>query len=251
MKETWEYIVRTMKNTASLRKARPAKLMGFSPKLNILPEPQRALWKELAATPKQFVLYGGTALALRLGHRVSEDFDFFTNRTFEPRAHFGAHPVSWRRQGHPTSGKHVDLRARSERSSSCVVLWRTRAQPRIGSRLGTRQRLADCFPFGCLQDARWPSCRDAPRAKDYRDIAALLEHGVSLHMALAAAKAIYGEQFDPRATLRALTYFADGDLPRLSSLTQNALQRAVQSVELDKLPRLTGKRDLTRQGRER
>ena len=85
MKETWEYIVRTMKNTASLRKARPAKLMGFSPKLNILPEPQRALWKELAATPKQFVLYGGTALALRLGHRVSEDFDFFTNRPFEPR----------------------------------------------------------------------------------------------------------------------------------------------------------------------
>jgi len=59
--------------------------MMFSPKLNILPESQRALWKELKATPKHFVLYGGTALAFRLGHRVSEDFDFFTNSTFEPQ----------------------------------------------------------------------------------------------------------------------------------------------------------------------
>jgi len=44
--------------------------MTFSPKLNILPASQRAIWKELKATPKHFVLYGGTALALRLGHRI-------------------------------------------------------------------------------------------------------------------------------------------------------------------------------------
>ena len=30
--------------------------MTFSPKLNILPASQRALWKELKATPKHFVL---------------------------------------------------------------------------------------------------------------------------------------------------------------------------------------------------
>ncbi len=59
--------------------------MTFSPKLNILPAPQRAVWRELKVTPKQFVLYGGTALALRLGHRVSEDFDFFANASFKPQ----------------------------------------------------------------------------------------------------------------------------------------------------------------------
>ena len=37
----------------------------------------RALWPDLAEVPHSFVLYGGTALALRLGHRISEDFDFF------------------------------------------------------------------------------------------------------------------------------------------------------------------------------
>ena len=31
--------------------------MTFSPKLNILPPSQRALWNELKATPKHFVLY--------------------------------------------------------------------------------------------------------------------------------------------------------------------------------------------------
>ena len=30
-----------------------------------------------------FVLYGGTAIALRLGHRQSVDFDFFTERPFD------------------------------------------------------------------------------------------------------------------------------------------------------------------------
>jgi len=59
--------------------------MTFTPTLNIPPASQRALWKELKATPKHFVPYGGTALALRLGHRVSEDFDLFTNTIFDPQ----------------------------------------------------------------------------------------------------------------------------------------------------------------------
>src|SRR5260370_7721474 len=58
----------------------------FKPNLSILPEPQRQLWAELRNTPKTFVLYGGTALALRLGHRQSEDFDFFSNLPFHPNA---------------------------------------------------------------------------------------------------------------------------------------------------------------------
>ena len=32
------------------------------------------------------MLYGGTAVALQLGHRVSVDFDFFSDRPFAPDA---------------------------------------------------------------------------------------------------------------------------------------------------------------------
>jgi len=36
------------------------------------------------ADEKGFVMAGGTAIALRLGHRLSVDFDFFTMRSFRP-----------------------------------------------------------------------------------------------------------------------------------------------------------------------
>src|SRR2546421_2880332 len=58
----------------------------FNPKIEILPPAQRQLWDDLRCTPQNFVLYGGTALALRLGHRQSEDFDFFSNQPFQPNS---------------------------------------------------------------------------------------------------------------------------------------------------------------------
>jgi hypothetical protein len=57
----------------------------FQPRLDILGGPQRNLWPELAQTPREFTLYGGTAIALRLGHRQSVDFDFFGPQNFEPQ----------------------------------------------------------------------------------------------------------------------------------------------------------------------
>ncbi len=53
--------------------------MAFNTQLDVLPQSQRALWAELEAIPDNFVLYGGTAIALRLGHRSSVDFDFFSS----------------------------------------------------------------------------------------------------------------------------------------------------------------------------
>jgi hypothetical protein len=45
----------------------------------ILPPAQKVIWPLLTQIPSQFVLYGGTAIALRFRHRTSVDFDFFTN----------------------------------------------------------------------------------------------------------------------------------------------------------------------------
>jgi len=38
-------------------------MADFSPYLKILPPAQRRLWPELGQLPRDFVLYGGTALA--------------------------------------------------------------------------------------------------------------------------------------------------------------------------------------------
>ena len=43
----------------------------------------KKLWPELKHFP-DFVLAGGTALALQSGHRTSVDFDFFSEREIEP-----------------------------------------------------------------------------------------------------------------------------------------------------------------------
>jgi hypothetical protein len=58
--------------------------MVLIPNLDTLPSSQRSLWPELGGTPETFTLYGGTALALRLAHRTSVDFDFFSNASFDP-----------------------------------------------------------------------------------------------------------------------------------------------------------------------
>src|SRR5688572_651398 len=50
------------------------------PRLDSLPAEQQRLWPELSQVPGHFVLYGGTAVVLRLGGRQSVDFDFFTSR---------------------------------------------------------------------------------------------------------------------------------------------------------------------------
>ena len=50
----------------------------LEPRLDVLPEAQQQIWASLSAAPRlSFVLYGGTAVALHLGHRQSLDFDFF------------------------------------------------------------------------------------------------------------------------------------------------------------------------------
>ena len=224
--------------------------MTFSPKLDILPAPQRAVWKELKATPKQFVLYGGTAIALRLGHRVSEDFDFFTNASFKPQDLLER--ISYLEGGRVTLLRENTLTCVLDRSGPARVSFfgglglNRVANPDVARDNGVQvASLLDVV--GC----KMAVIQKRAEAKDYLDIAAILENGLSLTKALAAAKAIYGVQFEPGTTLRALSYFADGDLAKLPMSVQNALLTAAKGVKLDDLHVLRGRQDLASKGRER
>lgn len=224
--------------------------MSLSLKLNILPAPQRAVWNELKTTPKQFVLYGGTALALRLGHRVSEDFDFFTNESVEPRDLL--EQIPYLRGAKVTLSRENTLSCILDRCGAVPVSFfgelglKRVANPDVAVENGVQiASLLDVA--GC----KMAVVQKRAEGKDYRDIVALLENGISLPKALAAAKAIFGKQFEPGATLRALSYFADGDLPKLPVSMQNALRSAATGVELEALPVFIGRRDLASKGKER
>jgi len=74
-------------------------------------------------------------------------------------------------------------------------------------------------------------------AKDYVDMDALIRiGGVSLPFALAAGEKLYGPSFNPEITLKALSYFEDGNLRELPSDMKFRLADAVSKVDLDHLP---------------
>lgn len=204
----------------------------FEPRLDLLPEPQRRVFGELSAVPRRFVLYGGTAIALRLGHRRSLDFDFFSNDSFQPDAL--ERGISLLRGA---------VRSRSEPDTLISVVHRD--GPVTVSFFGglPLRRVGDLGLAGSdgplvaslldLAATKVKVVQDRAEAKDYVDVARLLAEGISLRDALGAALAVYGPTFNPVPSLKALTYFADGDLPSLSKETRDALERAVRQTPLE------------------
>jgi hypothetical protein len=67
---------------------------------------------------------------------------------------------------------------------------------------------------------------------------------------LAAAAAIYGKDFNGALSLKALTYFEDGDLPSLTPAVQKRLLGAATSVNLKDLPLVAARPGLSRQEEE-
>jgi hypothetical protein len=211
---------------------------GFHPHLGILPAPQRRLWDELESVPDEFVLYGGTALALHLGHRQSLDFDFFGKNLFDPGTLAARIPFL----------ADATITQQEPNTLSAIV---ERAGPVNLSFFGlpdlTRLRPPHTSPDNGLQIAslidlagtKAAVVQRRAEAKDYRDIDALLQDGrIDLPAALAGARGIYGPKFNPQITLKALSFFGDGNLSSLPLEIQDRLARAARDVDLDRLPEL-------------
>jgi hypothetical protein len=212
----------------------------FAPRLDILPLPQRRLWDELSALPPEFVLYGGTAIALHLGHRESVDFDFFGNKPLDPAQLVPAVPfligatVTQREPN--TFGCTVD-RGGLVRLS----FFGLPDLPRLLPPLVAPDNGLQVASLLDLAGTKAAVVQVRAEAKDYIDIDALLTDGtIDLPAALAAARAIYGTAFNPQSTLKALSYFDDGNLRRLPRLVKDRLAAAAREVDLDRLPVIGG-----------
>lgn len=208
----------------------------FTPRIDILPAPQRRLWDELADVPPEFILYGGTAIALHLGHRESVDFDFLGNQPLDPAQLMPALPF--------LAGATVTQR--EPNAFSCTVdrggviklsFFGVPALPRllpplIAPDIGLRvAALLD------LAGTKVSVVQMRAEAKDYIDIDALLTDGrIDLPTALAAGQALYGTAFNPQNALKALSYFDDGNVRRLPKSFKDRLAKAAREVDLDRLP---------------
>lgn len=210
--------------------------MTFIPNLDILPVSLRTLWPELGGTPEAFTLYGGTALALRLGHRASADFDFFSNSAFDPDRL--AEEIPYLKNAERVQVAPDTLTCRVDRGGPILVSF----FGRLGlGQVAARDQAQDMplYVASLLDVAGTKAAVVQKRAevKDYLDIDALLQHGVDLPMVLAAGAVVYGRKFNPLITLKALGFF--DDIPALPRETRARLARAVEAVDVTQLPVLT------------
>jgi hypothetical protein len=211
-------------------------MVAFSPRLEILPAAQRELWNELSAVPSEFVLYGGTALALHLGHRDSLDFDFFGNRALDLSAleigiPFLAHARIVQREKN-TLTAIVDRGGRVK-----VSFFGMPKLPRLAPPLVAKDNGLQVASLIDLAGTKASVLQVRAESKDYVDIDALLRlGGVGLPVALAAAQRLYGSSFNPEITLKALSYFDDGDLRALPEDMKVRLVVAAREVDLEHLP---------------
>jgi hypothetical protein len=209
---------------------------GFSPRVEILPPPQIALWPELRQVPVHFALYGGTALALQLGHRQSVDFDFFSIKELDPDHLLDTVPFLRGAQVLQMAANTLDVSV--DRGGAIKVsFFGLPNLKRILRPLVCPDNQLQVASLLDLAGTKVSVVQKRSELKDYLDVAAILADGrITLPMALSAGKAIYGSQFNPLISLKALSYFDDGNLHDLPAQSRALIDEAVRRVDLQRLP---------------
>jgi hypothetical protein len=215
-------------------------MQEFSPRLEILPASQRRLWTELFSVPHEFVLYGGTALALHLGHRSSVDFDFFGSRALDQPALETGIPF--------LAGAKVIQRDTNTLSLIVdrggpvkVSFFGVPSLPRLAPPHVSKDNGLQVASLLDLAGTKASVVQLRAEARDYIDVDALMTlGGIGLPTALAAAQKLYGPSYNPQITLKALSYFDDGNLRELPDSIQRRLVTAAREVDLDHLPAVDG-----------
>ncbi len=193
-----------------------------------------------------FVLYGGTAISLYLGHRRSIDFDFFHDARLDKsaiRAAFAFMPKAQTLQDtRNTLVVSVPERELRSRNPVKVSFFGDLAFGRIADPSLTRDGALLLASLDDLMAHKLKVILQRAEKKDYQDIAAMIRAGGSLARGLAAARLFFGNVFQPAVALKALAYFQGGDLEDLSSADRRTLIAAASSVGRLPVVRLRSRR---------
>jgi hypothetical protein len=183
------------------------------------------------------VLYGGTALALHLGHRASVDFDFFSDRALDPDRLVDDLPFM--EDATITQREMNTLSGIVDRGGAVKLsFFGLPGFPRVAAPSQDPGNGLNIASLLDLAGTKASVVQVRAEAKDYIDIDALLAAGIDLPTALAAGRAIHGRQFNSEITLKALSYFGDGNLRDLPDAMKARLAAAARAVNLDRLPAL-------------
>lgn len=217
------------------RLERFAHLPALEPRLDTLPDAQRRLWPLLGDIPDDFVLYGGSALALHLGHRSSVDFDFFSARPFVPTdlpatlRWLGPVTVIDARPDTLSFSTADDVRLSFFGGMEIQVVAEQGLAHENGLVIASVFDLAGTKAKALLDRSEW---------KDYVDLATLLRSGHHLVDIIGYATTIFEPMFAfPAAVfLRSLVFFEDGTAPDVPAEMQRELEAAVERAWGETIP---------------
>jgi hypothetical protein len=204
----------------------------MQPHLEVLPAGQRAFWDRYAReVPAGWALYGGTAIALRFGHRQSMDFDFFSHHRLDEK-------LLRRRL---TILQHASVLQRQSETLVCAAPVGSE-EIRLAffggikfGRVGTPDVPSGKFSIASPLDllaTKLKTILQRVEAKDYLDIEVLLRSGLTVNRGISATLALYPEQLNPLDIAKAVGWFKDGDLETLlPDPTRRFLMEAAASFD--------------------
>ena len=183
-----------------------------------LPVAQQKIWDSFSAVKKLgFTLYGGTALALYLGHRMSVDFNFFSDRPLDSSMEQKLHEVMPFLASAEVLQREQNTRTYFTRDKVKISFFGGIPFGRVGDPVLTDDGVMQLASLHDLFATKLAVISQRIEYKDYFDIVSLLRYGISLKEGMAGAIALYRENFLPQDTLKILCYFEGGDLNCLTS----------------------------------
>jgi hypothetical protein len=177
----------------------------FDAKTHIFSRPQEELWNQLGQQlPDHFVLYGDSALGLRMGHRPSPDFEFKSARHFSP-GHM-LRDIPFLRDAELLESRWSYLKVAVGGPNPVEMTFeggQTMAQIHPPERASNGLAVAS---LADLAGQKMYRLSERVTEVDCRDLASLLYEGTTIDEMIGFAKAQYGERFDPlKASLNLTT----------------------------------------------
>lgn len=170
--------------------------------LEVLNKKQQAIFKGLHFLEKEdFYLAGGTGLALQLKHRTSVDFDFYTQKHFDPERLFKKIDQVFPQKAEKISKAEDTLYADINQVSTSYFWYQYPLKLLVRTIGPALASIEDIAAMKLL------SISSRATKRDYIDIYFLLKE-FELKKLFALVRKKYS-QFNPYFALRALTYFED------------------------------------------
>ncbi len=193
---------------------------------NMLPKEQQMLYPFLDFVKEDgFILFGGTAISLQIGHRISVDFDFFSKNKLDD--------VLKKNILQKLNTNHI-----IQDEIDTLVCEKNGVKLSFFGNIdfATNQNsfmIDDVLKVATLQTllaTKLKATFDRAEYKDYKDIVELLKlKGISLDLGIQNMKEFFSGKISTSQVLKNLTYFEDGDLHKLSKEDKNQL---VENVSL-------------------